>query len=163
MSSSAATDVSEIIEELSPEKILIINIRDTESPFHISCDCEITVVHEGDILAAIESAGTQDLAIIVNTLENIEKKLGANILARLRDVYSKRLLTVVPVKTDANQSKLKSTWHETDFIAYGMRQITTYSDGKHLYEYNILNYKSIPDWLNAKNWANPELWDKFRW
>ena len=32
-----------------------------------------------------------------------------------------------------------------------------------LYEYNILSYKKIPDWLNAKNWANPELWDQYRW
>ena len=24
-------------------------------------------------------------------------------------------------------------------------------------------YKSTPDWLNARHWANPQLWDKHRW
>lgn len=24
-------------------------------------------------------------------------------------------------------------------------------------------YKAIPDWLNARHWANPQLWDKHRW
>ena len=26
--------------------------------------------------------------------------------------------------------------------------------------YNISEYKDTPDWLNNKNWANPELWEK---
>ena len=29
-----------------------------------------------------------------------------------------------------------------------------------IYAYNISNYKMTPDWLNSKNWANPELWEK---
>ena len=29
-----------------------------------------------------------------------------------------------------------------------------------VYVYNISNYKKTPDWLNNKNWANPELWEK---
>jgi hypothetical protein len=24
-------------------------------------------------------------------------------------------------------------------------------------------YKATPDWLNARHWANPQLWDKHRW
>ena len=30
----------------------------------------------------------------------------------------------------------------------------------YFYVYNISNYKKTPDWLNNKNWANPELWEK---
>ena len=26
--------------------------------------------------------------------------------------------------------------------------------------YDISDYKDEPDWLNNKNWANPELWEK---
>ena len=32
-----------------------------------------------------------------------------------------------------------------------------------LYQYDIESYKDTPDWLNPRNWANPELWDKYRW
>ncbi len=28
------------------------------------------------------------------------------------------------------------------------------------YKYNISNYKTIPEWLNSDNWANPQLWEK---
>ncbi len=35
--------------------------------------------------------------------------------------------------------------------------------GKDAYTFNIANYKETPEWLSPRNWANPELWDKFRW
>ena len=33
----------------------------------------------------------------------------------------------------------------------------------HAWSYDIRTYKSVPDWLNPKFWANPENWDKYRW
>lgn len=32
-----------------------------------------------------------------------------------------------------------------------------------VFNYDIRDYKHTPDWLNARNWANPELWGKYRW
>ncbi len=32
-----------------------------------------------------------------------------------------------------------------------------------LYLFDIETYKHTPDWLNARHWANPELWGKYRW
>ncbi|TKA91199.1 hypothetical protein FAZ79_01265 [Guyparkeria sp. SB14A] len=32
-----------------------------------------------------------------------------------------------------------------------------------VYLFDIKTYKHTPDWLNARNWANPELWGKYRW
>ena len=32
-----------------------------------------------------------------------------------------------------------------------------------IWQFNILTYKQVPDWLNAKYWANPDNWNKFRW
>ena len=32
-----------------------------------------------------------------------------------------------------------------------------------VYQFDIHDYKQTPDWLNPRNWANPELWDKYRW
>ena len=32
-----------------------------------------------------------------------------------------------------------------------------------VWQFNILTYKHVPDWFNAKFWANPQNWDKFRW
>lgn len=32
-----------------------------------------------------------------------------------------------------------------------------------VYLFDIHDYKETPDWLNARHWANPEMWDKYRW
>ncbi|MGC8698509.1 MAG: DUF6231 family protein, partial [Halothiobacillus sp.] len=29
--------------------------------------------------------------------------------------------------------------------------------------FDMGSYKATPDWLNARHWANPQLWDKHRW
>lgn len=32
-----------------------------------------------------------------------------------------------------------------------------------LWAFDIDDYKAVPDWLNARFWANPERWDQHRW
>lgn len=32
-----------------------------------------------------------------------------------------------------------------------------------IWQFNLFDYKQLPDWLNSKFWANPENWGKFRW
>ena len=32
-----------------------------------------------------------------------------------------------------------------------------------LWQFNLYDYKRLPNWLNSKYWANPENWDKYRW
>ncbi len=59
-----------------------------------------------------------------------------------------------------------SVWKTADLLGYGMKLVSRYDiDSKpvHLYKYDITTYKKKPEWLNPTNWANPELWDKFRW
>ena len=32
-----------------------------------------------------------------------------------------------------------------------------------IWQFNLYDYKPQPDWLNARYWANPENFDKYRW
>ena len=32
-----------------------------------------------------------------------------------------------------------------------------------LFTYDLREYKQVPDWLNAKLWANPERFGKYWW
>lgn len=32
-----------------------------------------------------------------------------------------------------------------------------------LWQFNLYDYKKLPNWLNADYWANPENWNKHRW
>jgi len=40
--------------------------------------------------------------------------------------------------------------------ARNIRQLT-------LFTYDLREYKQVPDWLNAKFWANPENFGKYWW
>ena len=39
----------------------------------------------------------------------------------------------------------------------------TSSDSATLWQFNLYDYKQLPNWLNADYWANPENWGKNRW
>ena len=47
------------------------------------------------------------------------------------------------------------------FFSYGYKYQGKCNDDKvSVFIYDITEYKDNPDWLNNKNWANPELWEK---
>ncbi|MBC7751103.1 MAG: hypothetical protein H7Z73_05210 [Candidatus Saccharibacteria bacterium] len=71
-------------------------------------------------------------------------------LTHLRDLLARRVLVVAY----GDQS--------TGLRALGFSKIETI-EGWELWQFNILEYKQIPDWLNSRYWANPENFDKYRW
>lgn len=73
-------------------------------------------------------------------------------LTRLRDLLARRVL----VLAHADFTQL--------LRALGFSQIEQLPESQLIiWQFNILSYKQIPDWLNSKFWANPENWGKFRW
>ena len=73
-------------------------------------------------------------------------------IVRLRDVLAKKVLII-------------SQQHEQVLRALGFSQLISPQSAEHqqLWQFNILNYKHVPDWLNAQYWANPENFNKYRW
>ena len=123
-----------------------------------------TVCTGHDVIAPAADIARSELAIVAHTLEFMDKRDAAVTIARLRDLYSKILYVVLPM--GLQWPGLQSYWDHTDLIAFGLRLINRYAVGGrpvHLYHYDIYNYKTTPDWLNAKYWANPAMWDKSRW
>lgn len=75
-------------------------------------------------------------------------------LVKMRDLLAKRLVVVARPE---DEKRLR---------ALGMAQLIDPSEQQSdfiLWQFNILNYKHVPDWFNSKFWANPENWNKFRW
>ncbi len=71
-------------------------------------------------------------------------------LTHLRDLLAKRVLVVACGDQSAG------------LRALGFNMIENI-EGWELWQFNILEYKQIPDWLNSRHWANPENWGKYRW
>ncbi|WP_026470447.1 DUF6231 family protein [Alkanindiges illinoisensis] len=72
-------------------------------------------------------------------------------ITRLRDLLARRVLVLASPDFGA-------TLH-----ALGFSQIEQLSQDLVIWQFNILSYKQVPDWLNSKYWANPENWNKYRW
>jgi len=106
-----------------------------------------------------------DMGIITETLEHLDKPGAFELLARFRDLYTARFC--VTVRTGERWPALQSAWHRSDLLAIGMTLVNSYEDDPQrrlqLYKYDIATYKATPRWLNPDNWANPELWNKYRW
>ncbi|AXI02339.1 DUF6231 family protein [Aquirhabdus parva] len=71
-------------------------------------------------------------------------------LTHLRDLLARRVLVVAFGDQSAG------------LRALGFSQIEQI-EGWELWQFNILEYKQTPDWLNSRYWANPENWGKYRW
>lgn len=168
-------DFTAIIESLRPRKLLAVTphaddlLAKTKKRLpeidYISISGPISEPIRGDDIAGrIEVAGQHDLALVADTLEYLPKEQALRVLALLRDVYAKVLYVVAPLGD--KRPGLISRWEHTEFIAHGLRLVKSYEVADkplNLYHYDIYDYKTTPDWLSSRHWANPELWDKYRW
>ena len=77
----------------------------------------------------------------------------AALLAALRDRANRRILVHVGEARVGGDT-------DRHLVSLGYRRL---SGGEALYLFDIVSYKDTPDWLSPRNWANPELWDKYRW
>ena len=78
------------------------------------------------------------------------------IATKLRDLFAEQSLILTSVTgSDLNLSS----------FGYIPVSIKTQDDMPRLvsWQFNLYDYKQRPDWLNAKYWANPENFDKYRW
>ena len=125
---------------------------------------DLTEIQTHKALGLLETHTMFEFGIVANCIEFLDKASAVHLLACLRDIYTKKLLVVVPIgKQWKNHT---SEWEETDLLALGFvvkAKITVDEKPVHVYAFDIASYKTTPDWLNNKYWANPELWDKHWW
>jgi len=110
------------------------------------------------VSAALSSAMQRSrVDLAVACLEPGENERHARqLIAVMRDLLARQLLVFVPEKL----------LDDTSLIGLGLnRQARFETDDVHwqAWSYDIRTYKSVPDWLNPRFWANPENWNKFRW
>ncbi|MFP4154550.1 MAG: DUF6231 family protein [Halothiobacillaceae bacterium] len=88
--------------------------------------------------------------------------LPTSALARLRDRYADELLLLLHAPDRA--TLLEAGAEALALGLVGELLLDEPGGGSWaLYRHSLHDYKQTPDWLNPRNWANPELWDKYRW
>ena len=95
-----------------------------------------------------------DTGLVVDQLEHLDTRAGAHLLSKLRDVHCKRVFLVVP----------EACWSQPALLALGfVRQQADVTPGATLYLYEPEISNPPREWNNARNWANPENFRKYRW
>lgn len=102
-----------------------------------------------------------DLAVII--LSN-DSAIDTQIIQRCRDLFAKHCLVVQNLSEPATGVDVVSfgfsRLHEQPIVENDQdHHATNYQ----VWQFNLFDYKHLPDWFNSKFWANPELWNKFRW
>jgi hypothetical protein len=120
---------------------------------------EHAVAPEAMTIASAQEIATQharaELAI-ARLPASLEPREARRLIAALRDLLARQLLLFVPEKL----------LDDTTLLGLALtRQARFDVEGEHwqAWSYDIRTYKSVPDWLNPKFWANPENWNRFRW
>ena len=145
-----------------PSSILAVGVRDA----HLAAPAAdkslpVEAVQISTSLEPLADLGRYDVAIVAETLEHIDRSLGAALIARLRDVLSRRLYIVVDVSGTTT-----THWTVSELLAFGLTVDESSTDDSRpwrLFSYEVGQYKLTPEWLNTKNWANPDQWEKTRW
>ncbi|MCU1738797.1 MULTISPECIES: DUF6231 family protein [unclassified Pseudomonas] len=99
-----------------------------------------------------------DLALVVDCLEHLPKRDGRQLLGGIRNLNASRIAVLVDM--------LASGWQDSDFFALALQNSERFARDEQvltLFTYDLKEYKQVPDWLNAKFWANPENFGKYWW
>lgn len=99
-----------------------------------------------------------DLAMIVlqpsDTVEAV-----ADIVVSCRDLSARHVLAVVP----SLQNLTAFGFAKVDFLDKSGQMLRFANTDYTAWQFNLFDYKQLPDWFNSRFWANPENWNKFRW
>lgn len=166
LSDKACTDLQELIASVKPENILLGGGANEYSDLVLEAagKCELKPIEVSELCTAIDTLPVFDVILLADVLENLAKAEAEALIGRLRDLHSRHLFLFIRVGED--WPDVQSQWHRNDLLAHGFSLFRRYeTDGLeyHLYRFELESYKATPEWLNSQYWANPELFDKYRW
>ena len=120
---------------------------------------EVVVAHAAPGALPPELAAQRfDLALVVDCLEHLPKRTGLELLGGIRNLNASRIAVLADLAA--------CDWKETDFFALALQSNERFQRDEQvltLFTYDLREYKQVPDWLNARFWANPENYGKYWW
>lgn len=161
------SELKSLIHQFQPQQILSIGPagRELFASYLAGCPaCSLQECMNVPTLQQLDEYGRYDLVFVSHVLERMPKSEAEHLIARLRDLHSERLIIVLPIGKDWLHHA--SQWNQTDMLGLGFSLLAEYQYKQHLvhiYAFDLASYKTTPEWLNSKYWANPEMFDKYWW
>ncbi len=140
------------VREVAPNRnmLLISDHPPTRLPRWIEA-----TLSSAETLAATRMESRRACGLVLTPLvepENVDA-----VIARSRDFLTRELYVLHP--GDALEQARRMG-------ALGLRLLDAFdANGQPwgLSHFSLKTYKKTPNWLNSRHWANPRLWDRFRW
>lgn len=149
-----------LLDRYAPQTLLVVSAERfpaLEAFTQAHPGCEVTHCPPAALPAQV--AGRRfELAVVLDCLEHLPKRDALQLLGGIRNLNSPRLAVLVDLAA--------AGWANTDFYALALQATERFArDGQALalYTYDVKEYKHVPDWLNARFWANPENFGKYWW
>lgn len=114
----------------------------------------------GALLRELTNRGRFDFIVLRGVLERVDEDIGAHLIARMRDVHTRRFCVALG-GVDAGHR-----WTAAELVAMGLTHWSSEGAGDaalEIFGFDLGTYKATPEWLNARHWAHPEHWGKYRW
>ena len=147
-----------LLEQHRPARLLYVGRSELPAIDAYSHNhCQIDRALTGPLPADL-AARRYDLALVADCLEHLPKRDGLQLLGGIRNLNTSRMAVLVDLNA--------SDWQATDFYSLALQLSGRFERGGQtvtLFTYDLLDYKQVPDWLNAKYWANPQMFGKYWW
>ncbi|RJG14104.1 LysR family transcriptional regulator [Pseudomonas cavernicola] len=149
-----------LLDRYAPNRLLLVGASDLPALAAFQDahpDSQLAHAAAGPLPADL-AAQRFDLALIADCLEHLPKRTGLELLGGIRNLNASRLAVLVDLSACG--------WQDTDFFAMALQASERFQRGEQtltLFTYDLREYKQVPDWLNAKFWANPQNFGKYWW
>ena len=149
-----------LLEHHAPQSLLLIGsdqLPALQAFLAAHPACHYAHAPAGELPAEL-AAQRFDLAIFVDCLEHLNKRSGLQLLAGVRNLNASKLAVLVDLAA--------CDWQLSDFYSLALEASERFQRDAQtltLFTYDVREYKQVPDWLNAKFWANPQLFGKYWW
>ena len=148
-----------LLEHHAPQRLLLVGARfpalDAFAAAHPQASIDVA---EPGLLAPELAGKRYDLALLVDCLEHLPKRTGLELVGGIRNLNANRVAVLADLAA--------SGWEDTDFYSLALQANERFQREEQvlgLFSYDLRDYKQVPDWLNAKFWANPEMFGKYWW
>ena len=149
-----------LLDRYAPKHLLLVGatrIPAVDAFLQAHPDCQLDCCAAGPLPADL-AAKRYDLALLADCLEHLERRDALQLVGGIRNLNSSRVALLVDLQAAGAR--------ETDFYALAMQASERFRRDEQtltLFTYDLREYKQVPDWLNAKFWANPQNFGKYWW
>ncbi|MGC7839286.1 DUF6231 family protein [Pseudomonas wayambapalatensis] len=148
-----------LLERFAPARLLLVGTRfPALEAFAAAHPAVVLSEARPGPLPADLAAQRFDLAVLVDCLEHLPKRSGLELLGGIRNLNASRVAVLADLSACG--------WQDTDFFALALSASEKFRRDEQvlsLFTYDLHDYKQVPDWLNAKFWANPQNFGKYWW